>query len=176
MRRGLAAAGAVLVLVATASSASAYPPRVEDNYTIGMDGGTCGVTVVASTEPGIAAVNGRLRAIESVHCEALSYTPYYIHLSGWFSGTSLDALNLLYTDESDRHCEWQQACYWSRSKAWFPPGDHYVTHDVDIDVAPYAVGETFLSFPPDCRVAANDRGHLSCHFRQWVTMPAPVTG
>ena len=172
--RGIAAAGALLILLAaTASGASAYPSRVEDNYKVTTTGGTCDVTVVASTEPGVAAANGRLRGIESIHCEALTYTPYYIHLSGGFSGTSLDALNLLYSDEPDRHCEWQKACSWSRSKGWFPPGDHYVTHEVDIDVAPYAVEQTFLSFPQDCRVASNDRGHLVCDFRQWVTMPAP---
>jgi hypothetical protein len=176
MRTATVAVSVVLVLGATASSASAYPSRVEDDYKVTTTSGTCDVAVVASTEPGVAAVNGALRGIESVHCEALSFTPYFIHLSGGFSGTSLDALNLLDSAGPDRHCEWSKACYGSRSEGWFPPGDHYVTHEVDIDVAPYAVGETFLSYPQGCRVASNDRGHLVCDFKQWVTMPGPVSG
>jgi hypothetical protein len=176
MRNGIAGAGAVVMLLAaTASSASAYPTRVEDSYRITTTAGTCDVTVVASTEPGAAAaVRTNLRGIESVHCEALSYTPYYIHLEGGFSDTSLDPLNVLYSDEPVRHCSWQKACYWSRSKGWFPPGDHYVWHEVIIDVAPYAVAETFVGYPQACRVSDGDRGHLRCYFQQWVTMPTPV--
>jgi hypothetical protein len=176
MRNAIAAVGAVLVLVgATASSAFAYPSRVETTYKVKTTGGTCDVTVVASTEPGLAAVDGQLRGIESVYCGALTFTPYYINLSGGFSNTSLDPLNVLYSDEPDHRCERQKTCYWSRSKAWFPPGDHSVTHAVDIDVASYAVGDTFLSYPSGCRVASNDRGHLICAFTQWVTMPAPAS-
>lgn len=172
--RRITAAGGVLVLLgATASSASAYPSRVENNYRITTTGGTCDVTVVASADPGVAVANGALRGIESVHCEALSFTPYYINLTGAFSGTSLDPLNVLYSDEPTRRCERQKACYWSRSKVWFPPGDHSVWHEVRIDAAPYAVAETFLSYPGGCRVSASDRGHLICDFTQWVTMPGP---
>ena len=175
MRNVVAAAGAVLVLAATASSAFAYPSRVENTYKVDTTGGPCDVTVVASAEPGVTSVNGVLRGIESVYCGALTFTPYYIQLSGEFSRTSLDPLDLLASVEPGRRCERQKTCHLSRSKGWFPPGDHYVTHAVDIDVAPYAVGDTFLSYPSGCRVASNDRGHLICEFTQRVTMPGPAS-
>jgi hypothetical protein len=173
MRRSATAAGALLVLLAAAPSASAYPTRVETSYTIGTNAGTCRVTVVASVDPGVAAVDGGLTGIESVHCEALTYTPYYIELSGGFSDTNLDVLDVLEPAEPSLRCQWRDSCYKSRSDGLFPPGDHYVTHYVDIDVAPYAVGPTYTSFPAGCRVAASDRGHLICSFKQWVTMPTP---
>ena len=165
--------GTLVLLAATAPSASAYPSSVSNRYTVDTTYGRCVIDVAARAEAGVAAVSGRLVGIESVNCAALTITPYRIYLSGGFSGTSLDLLDLLGSGEPDRICEWQKTCSWSRSEAWFPPGDHYVTHEVDIDVAPYAVGQTYVSFPRECRVAASDRGYLSCDFQQWVTMPAP---
>jgi hypothetical protein len=177
MRTSATTAGAaVVVLALMAPGVSAYPSRVENSYKVTTTGGTCDVTVVASATPGVAVANGALTGIESVNCSALTFTPYYIHLDGWFSGTSLDPLHVLYSDETFRHCERQKSCYKSRSKIWFPPGDHYVTHDVTIDVAPYAVADTFLSFPQQCRVSSSDRGRLICGFTQWVTMPTPAGG
>jgi hypothetical protein len=175
-RKATAAAVAAFALVAgTASSASAYPQRVEDDHTVGTIYGPCEVAVVALAEPGLAVVNGRLTAIESVQCESLSVTPYYIDLSGSFSETSLDPLDVLYSGEPARRCEGQKSCYWSRSKAWFPPGDHYVTHDVIIDLtAQSGTSQRFTSYPGDCFVVASDTGRLKCHFRQRVTMPAPA--
>jgi hypothetical protein len=171
-RASSTAAAVLALLVGTASSASAYPASVSDTHTIGTVYGTCVVDVSARAEPGLAVI-GQLTGTESVNCGSLSITPYRIYLSGAFGGTSADPLNVTHSGEPNRTCERQDACYWSRSRSWFPPGDYSVTHEVDIDIAPYAVAETYLSVPSGCRVATSDRGYLACHFTQRVTMPTP---
>ena len=172
-RTAAASIAAAVLLGLTASSASAYPSSVSNHYNVDTTYGRCTIDVAASANPALVAL-GTLTGIESVSCASLSITPYRIYLSGGFSGTSLDPLNVLDSGEPDRICEWQKACYWSRSEGLFPPGDHSVKHGVDIDVAPGAGAATYLSYPAGCRVSANDKGLLLCDFTQWVTMPAPA--
>ena len=172
-RKALAAVGAALaVTAATASSAFAYPSNVTTAYNIGTIYGTCAVYVSARVEPGPAVVGG-ITAAESVECGSLSITPFWIQLSGGFGGTSLDVLNLSNSVVPERRCEWQKTCYWSRSKGYFPPGDHEVRHDVWIDLTETSTSsQRYSSVPGACDVATNDSGLVRCDFRQWVTVSA----
>lgn len=168
-----ATAAAFALLAATAAGASAYPSQVTDEYRIETVYGTCVVYVTARADAGLAVI-GSLTGTESVHCEPLTITPYRIYLSGGFGGTSLDVVNVTDSDEPDRVCAWQDACYWSRSRAWFPPGDHEVTHDVSIDLTSQSThSQYFTRLPAGCLVTAPDSGRVICHFGQWVTMPTP---
>lgn len=167
-----ATVAAVAVLAATASSASAYPSSVTNRYTVSTTYGNCVIDVTARADAGLVAL-GSLTGYESVNCNSMTVTPYRIYLSGGFSNTSADRLDLLHSGEPNRICEWQKSCSWSRSGGLFPVGDHSVRHDVTIDIAPYAVSQTYLSYPGQCKVAASDRGYLGCSFWQSVTMPAP---
>jgi len=175
IRKGALAVGAALAVIAgTASNAVAYPSNVTTAYSIGTIYGTCAVYVSARVEPAPAVVGG-ITAAESVECGSLSITPFWIQLSGGFGGTSLDVLNLSNSVVPERRCEWQKTCYWSRSKGYFPPGDHEVRHDVWIDLTETSTSsQRFTSVPSRCLVSANDSGLVRCDFRQWVTMPTPA--
>lgn len=172
MMRNAVAAGAVLLLGIAASSAVAYPQHVSNTYRVSTNAGeSCDVSPVAFAK---GSVLGSLEGIEYVDCNV---SPYYISLDGGFSNTSLDKLSLFY-DPSDGYarCEWSWTCHWSRQRSYFPAGDHYVDHEVIIDLRPETIfTNRWSSYPAACEVAA-DKGRLICDFRQWVTIPGPASG
>jgi hypothetical protein len=179
MRNGAAAyVAAVVLLAAAAPSATAYPTHVSNTYRVTTNnpsGGQCEVSPVAWAH---GTVLGSLEGVEYVSC---NFSPYSIYLDGGFSDTSLDVLNVTSDTAGDsRRCEWWPpgyTCNWGRQRGYFPAGDHYVSHEVVIDLHPQSYQtQQFSSFPPGCSVAASDRGRLTCVFKQWVTVPTPVSG
>jgi hypothetical protein len=170
MRNAIAAAGVVLVLVATASSAFAYPSgatlgpvRIDTVY------GPCFMTLRAQASPSLQ-VAGQVSATESVDCSPLTIAPFTIWLAPTIGGLVTEQ-NLNGPAQATRLCNLQDSCSWTHTRSRLPAGDYDVWHYVEIDLAQGSTQQQqYVGTPPaGCRVGA-DRGVLVCEIHQDVTL------